>query len=55
MISTMAHEAEIEGVLDHHEAKFIDQIFEFGHKTVGDVMTPRSNIFICPQICRWLK
>ncbi len=45
MISTMAHEAEIEGVLDHHEAKFIDQIFEFGHKTVGDVMTPRSNIF----------
>ena len=45
MITTLAHEAEIEGVLDHQEAKFIDQIFEFGHKTVGDILTPRSAIF----------
>ncbi len=45
MISTLAHEAEIEGVLDHQEAKFIDQIFKFGHKTVNEVMTPRSAIF----------
>ncbi|PID63179.1 MAG: hypothetical protein CSB44_02550 [Gammaproteobacteria bacterium] len=44
MIRTLTHEAESEGVLDHQEAKFVDQIFEFGHKTVGDVMTPRSTI-----------
>ncbi len=45
MISTLAHEAESEGVLDHQEARFIDQIFAFGHKTVADIMTPRSAIF----------
>jgi CBS domain containing-hemolysin-like protein len=45
MITTLAHEAEVEGVLDHHEARFIDQIFDFGHKTAADIMTPRSQIF----------
>jgi len=45
MITTLAHEAEVEGVLDYHEARFIDQIFDFGHKTAADIMTPRSKIF----------
>lgn len=45
MMRTLAHEAKEEGVLDHHEAHFIDQIFDFGHKTVADIMTPRSAIF----------
>jgi CBS domain containing-hemolysin-like protein len=34
-----------EGALDRQEAQFINQIFDFGNKTVADVMTPRSNIF----------
>ncbi|MCP3867822.1 MAG: CBS domain-containing protein [Gammaproteobacteria bacterium] len=34
--------------MDHHEARFIDQIFEFTRKTVADVMTPRSAMFCLP-------
>ena len=45
MMRTLAHEAEEEGVLTHHEARFIDHIFDFGDKTVAEVMTPRSAIF----------
>ncbi|MEN8130451.1 MAG: hemolysin family protein [Pseudomonadota bacterium] len=44
MMRTLAHEAKEEGVLDRNEAHFIDQIFDFGHKTVADIMTPRSAI-----------
>ena len=45
MVRTLAREAVGEGALDRQEAQFIEQIFDFGNKTVADVMTPRSNIF----------
>jgi putative hemolysin len=44
MVRTLAREAVGEGVLNPVEARYIDHIFEFGDKTVEDVMTPRSNI-----------
>jgi len=48
LVRTLAHEAVGEGALDHTEAQFIEQIFDFGNKTLGDVMTPRSEIFFLP-------
>jgi len=48
MVRTLAHEAVGEGTLDSLEAQFIDQIFDFGNKTVEDVMTPRSYVFFLP-------
>jgi magnesium and cobalt exporter, CNNM family len=45
MVRLLAREALGEGVLDHFEAQFIEQIFDFGNKTLEDVMTPRSDIF----------
>lgn len=48
MVRVLAHEAVGEGALDRTEAQFIDQIFDFGNKTVEDVMTPRSDIFFLP-------
>jgi putative hemolysin len=48
MVRTLAHEAVGEGVLDHHEARYIDQIFEFGSRTVADLMTRRSDVFFLP-------
>ncbi len=48
LLRTLAHEAAEEGLVDHHEARFVDQIFEFTRKTVADVMTPRSAMFCLP-------
>jgi len=48
MVRTLAYEAVGDGVLDRLEAQYIDQIFEFGNKTLKDVMTPRSEIFFLP-------
>jgi putative hemolysin len=45
MVRTLAREAVGEGALDRHEAQFIDQIFDFGNKTLEDIITPRSDIF----------
>ena len=45
MVRVLAREAVGEGALDHFEAQFIEQIFDFGNKTLEDVMTPRSDIF----------
>jgi CBS domain containing-hemolysin-like protein len=45
MFRILAREAVGEGALDYLEAQFIDQIFDFGNKTVENVMTPRSDIF----------
>jgi putative hemolysin len=45
MVRILAREALGEGALDHFEAQFIEQIFDFGNKTLEDVMTPRSDIF----------
>ena len=48
MVRTLAHEAVGEGALDKQEAQFIDHIFDFGNKTLEDVMTPRSDISFLP-------
>ncbi len=45
MVRVLAREALGEGALDHLEAQYIEQIFDFGNKTLNDVMTPRSDIF----------
>lgn len=48
MVRTLAHEAVGEGALDVDEAQFIDHIFDFGSKTLEDIMTLRSDIFFMP-------
>jgi len=48
MVRTLAHEAVGDGVLDHDEAHYIEQIFNFGNRTVEDLMTPRSNVIFLP-------
>jgi CBS domain containing-hemolysin-like protein len=48
MVRVLAHEAVGEGVLDKNEAQYVDRVFDFGHKTVGDLSTPRSHIFFLP-------
>ena len=48
MVRTLAQEAVGDGVLDHDEAQYIEQIFDFGNMTVAEVMTPRSNVFFVP-------
>jgi len=48
MVRTLAREAVGESALDSDEAQFIDQIFDFGSKTLEDVMTLRSDIFFLP-------
>jgi CBS domain containing-hemolysin-like protein len=48
LLRTLAHEAEQEGVVDYHEARFVDQIFDFARKTVAEVKTPRSAMFCLP-------
>jgi putative hemolysin len=45
LVRTLAHEAVGEGALDRLEAQLIDHIFEFGNKTLEDLMTPRSDTF----------
>jgi putative hemolysin len=44
MIRTLVHDAVGEGALDSQEARYIENIFDFGQKTLGDVMRPRSDI-----------
>ncbi|MCG6939029.1 MAG: hemolysin family protein [Gammaproteobacteria bacterium] len=44
MVRTLVQNAVGEGALDHSEAKYINKIFEFGSKDVGDLMTPRADI-----------
>jgi putative hemolysin len=44
MVRVLAKEALGEGALDRLEAQYIEQIFDFGNKTLDDVMTPRSDI-----------
>lgn len=62
MVRILAREAVGEGALDHFEAQFIEQIFDFGNKTLEDIMTPRSDVFflsldmpleeIIAQVCK---
>ena len=44
MVRSLTEEALGQGVLDREEAFYITRIFEFGAKTLRDVMTPRSQI-----------
>ncbi len=44
LVRSLAQEAVDDGVLDHAEARYIDQILDFGNKTVEEVMTPRSKL-----------
>ena len=48
MVRTLAHVAVGEGTLDHMEAQFIDHIFDFGSRTVDDLMTVRADITFLP-------
>lgn len=48
MLRVLAHEAVGEGVLDKNEAQYVDRVFDYGHKTVGELKTPRSHIFFLP-------
>ena len=48
MVRILARQAVGEGALDRLEAQFINQILDFGDKTLEDVMTPRSYIFYLP-------
>ena len=48
MVRTLAQEAVGDGVLDQDEARYIEQIFDFGDRTVEDLMTPRSNVAFLP-------
>lgn len=44
MVRTLAVEAEKEGVLDGFERRFIDNIFNLGNHSIGDLMSPRSTM-----------
>jgi len=44
MVRTLVQHAVGKGALDHAEATFIHQIFEFGDKQLDTVMTPRADI-----------
>ena len=48
MVRTLAHVAVGEGTLDHMEAQFIDHIFDFGNRTVEDLMTVRADVTFLP-------
>ncbi len=44
MLRTLVHDALGEGALDSDEAQYIEKIFEFGNKSLRDIMRPRSDI-----------
>jgi len=48
MVRSLAQEAVGDGVLDRAEALYINRIFDFGDKTLREVMTPRSQIAFLP-------
>lgn len=49
VVKELVHESEKEGLIDSSAKKFINNIFDFGDALVSDLMTPRSNIFACPD------
>ncbi len=42
---TLVDQSNAEGQVDEHEQSLIHRVFEFGDKTVKEVMTPRAKIF----------
>ena len=45
----LLREGELEGVGKHEEIAIISGVMRFGEKTVGDVMTPRKDVFALPE------
>lgn len=54
MVRTLANVAVHEGTRDNMEAQFIEQIFDFGDRTVNDLMTMRADITFVP-VDAWCK
>jgi len=46
---TMVEEAEEEGGLDEHESELIRSAIEFGDLEVGDILTPRVDVYAVPR------
>ena len=46
---TMVEEAEEEGGLDEHESELIRSAIEFGDLEVGDILTPRVDVYAGPR------
>lgn len=49
MLKALSKVAVNEGTMDYEEAEFIEQIFEFGDKTVEEELIPRSAMFSLPH------
>ena len=47
-LEELLREGELEGVGEHTEISIIEGVVQFGEKTLGDVMTPRSDVFSLP-------
>ncbi len=47
-LKTMVNVSHEEGILEVHESKMINNIFEFGDQDAQDIMTPRVNIIAIP-------
>ncbi|MEP7380987.1 MAG: CBS domain-containing protein [Gemmatimonadota bacterium] len=45
MLEELLREGELEGVGDHTEIAIIEGVVQFGAKTLGEVMTPRKDVF----------
>lgn len=47
-LKTMVNVSHEEGILEVHESKMINNIFEFGDQNAQDIMTPRVNMICVP-------
>ncbi len=47
-LEALVEAAQEEGILEHEEARLIEQVVEFGDKRVRDVMTPRPEVTAVP-------
>ncbi len=47
-LKTMVNVSHEEGILEVHESKMINNIFEFGDQDAQDIMTPRVNMICIP-------
>jgi putative hemolysin len=48
-IQALIEVGEAEGIIEQEERELIQQVFEFGDKTVEEVMTPRTEIIALPN------
>lgn len=47
-LEELLREGEMEGVGEHTELRIIEGVVQFGEKTLGQVMTPRAELFALP-------